>query len=774
MSNEDLAHLSREERAARQRVNREAQGPQPDIGDINAHLYALFPPERTQAYPDSWFEISFGLSMSENFSVFDLQKAATFAEQKSKQQYNIYVGPALRHGARPTGTGRSNRSHTLTAFYVWADFDKGGDDERIAAVLTRHNLKPAMVITTGTVPHLRRHLYFRLKAPASPEQIEAANVALIKLLGSDKNVKDPSRLMRLAGAISRPSRDKRSRGYITEIATFHEVQDAATYDVEDIIRLAPTAKTKSNGKDHSGAHYHSAGASHDVQKVASALSAIKNDLDRDAYLKIGYAVYAAIGEDGCDLFKAWARQWSGFDNDAEANLERDWESFKDVRDINPETLWFFASQRGWRWKDERRGEWFQTNGSAPEAPHPLIRPLPPADPFPVDALGPILGPAAMAIHDLIQAPLAICGQSVLAAAALCVQGYSNIDLPKQPGRPISSFFVSVAASGERKTAVDGEALRPIRKRVKELREDYEAQLPQFKDAMTAWEKARDEAKKQGNGNYATIAAALTAVGPEPLKPLLPWLTCSEPTFEGLYKLLSEGQPSIGIFSDEGGAFIGGHGMNDEAIKRTATGLSNLWNATDVTRTRGGDGATSLSGRRLSVHLMAQPDIAAEMLSNPVLLDQGFLSRFLVTAPESGAGSREWREADPSSEPTIRRYEEALLRILRRPLPLVAGKRNELEPPALQLTSEARALWVGFYNWSNTGSKAGGELVPVLSLANKIPEHAGRLAAVLTLVQDIEAREIGEEEMAAGITLAQHTSPKRCGCSRWVKPTVTYW
>ena len=47
-----------------------------------------------------------------------------------------------------------------------------------------------------------------------------------------------------------------------------------------------------------------------------------------------------------------------------------------------------------------------------EPPRPLTRPMPPADAFPVDALGDVLGAAARAIHDRVQAPLAICSQSV--------------------------------------------------------------------------------------------------------------------------------------------------------------------------------------------------------------------------------------------------------------------------------------------------------------------------------------------------------------------------
>src|ERR1700704_1180146 len=101
---------------------------------------------------------------------------------------------------------------------------------------------------------------------------------------------------------------------------------------------------------------------------------------------------------------------------------------------------------------------------SPDGPRPLMRELPPADPFPVDALGDVLAPAARAIQDRVQAPLAICGQSVLAAATLAVQGHTDIELPTGQKRPLTNYYLTIAATGERKTAVDTEALWPVRRR----------------------------------------------------------------------------------------------------------------------------------------------------------------------------------------------------------------------------------------------------------------------------------------------------------------------
>src|ERR1700730_13901592 len=148
-------------------------------------------------------------------------------------------------------------------------------------------------------------------------------------------------------------------------------------------------------------------------------------------------------------------------------------------------------------------------------------------------------------------------------------------------------------------------------------------------------RGRRREMTRGKGNRATIKAALDALGPAPAAPLEPVMTCPEPTFEGLCKLFAVGQPSLGIFATEGGQFVGGHGMSDDAKLRTAAGLSKLWDDGETRRVRSGDGATrrvrpeadavTVPGRRLAVHLMAQPDAAGIMLNDRLLADQGLLS-----------------------------------------------------------------------------------------------------------------------------------------------------
>jgi hypothetical protein len=391
----------------------------------------------------------------------------------------------------------------------------------------------------------------------------------------------------------------------------------------------------------------------------------------------------------------------------------------------------------------------------PEPPRPLMRELPPADPFPVDALGDVLVPAGRAINDRVQAPLAICGQSVLAAATLAVQGHTDIELPTGQKRPLTNYYLTIAATGERKTAVDTEALWPVRRREAALRDAHVAEQHDYENSRLAWDKARDAAIKKAKGDRMRIKSALDALGHPPAPPLEPLLTCPEPTYEGICKLLAVGQPSLCIFSAEGGQFIGGHGMSDEAKLRTAAGLSAAWDGEPIKRVRSGDGITVLPGRRLAMHLMAQPDVAGVMLNDRLLADQGILSRMLTTAPDAASGTRIWREPSPESDAAMKRYGARLLDVLDLPLPLDLGTQNTLAPRTCPLSDAARRLWIAFYNHVESRVASGGELERVRGLANKLPEHAARIAAVLEMVRDIHASEVTAAAMEAGIELAQH-------------------
>ncbi len=72
-----------------------------------------------------------------------------------------------------------------------------------------------------------------------------------------------------------------------------------------------------------------------------------------------------------------------------------------------------------------------------------------------------------------------------------------------------------------------------------------------------------------------------------------------------------------------------------------------------------------------------------------------------------------------------------------------------------MSSEARTGWIAFADHVERQIGPGGDLEPIKGLANKLPEHAARLAAVLALVKDLTVPAITGDHLAAGIRFAEH-------------------
>jgi hypothetical protein len=122
---------------------------------------------------------------------------------------------------------------------------------------------------------------------------------------------------------------------------------------------------------------------------------------------------------------------------------------------------------------------YAINGKAQDSqPIPLVRPVAAPAPYPIDALGPILAPAAKAIAQLVQVPEALAGNSVLAASALAAQAHANVHTLGGP-RPLSLYVLTIAESGERKSTADTIACAPIRNRVATLQKQYNEALRDY-------------------------------------------------------------------------------------------------------------------------------------------------------------------------------------------------------------------------------------------------------------------------------------------------------
>ncbi len=182
-------------------------------------------------------------------------------------------------------------------------------------------------------------------------------------------------------------------------------------------------------------------------------------------------------------------------------------------------------------------------------PEPLRATLPPSEPYPVEQLGNVLGGAAQALHETVKAPLALCCQSVLAASAFAAQSHFDVLLPWGDRKPLSLFLLTVADSGERKSAIDDVVLGAAKAQEKIEMASYLIEFDRYKAELMKWKAASEAANKktskprsQAGADYAQNEAH--EIGPEPKAPIMPLRFVTDPTVEGLYKLLVTAQPSV--------------------------------------------------------------------------------------------------------------------------------------------------------------------------------------------------------------------------------------
>ncbi len=389
-----------------------------------------------------------------------------------------------------------------------------------------------------------------------------------------------------------------------------------------------------------------------------------------------------------------------------------------------------------------------------QLPLPLKRPLfrtgsPPRE-FPMAALR-ALRPAADAIQQRTQAPAAICAQSVLAAAFLVIQAHHDVVLPQIGQRPLVGLFVSVAESGERKSSVDRIALNAVHLMEEEWLEQAHRDMPRYLDECEAWGAARKKITKAARGDRKTIADGLHNLGPKPVPPPDAMVLIADPTAEALVLHLQRARPWGGLFTAEGGLLIGGRAFSDEVIMHTGALINELWDGSVLRRVRVGTGISHLPGRRCTMHLMMQGNVASRLMNDSTLNGIGTIARLMLVAPATTVGTRFWREPPPDAAEHLLDYDARLTAFLRRK-PRYAA--DGLDPLPIGLTADATARLIAFHDEVERAIGPEGDYVTMTGFAAKLPEHAGRLAAVLTLYECPDASEVSDCAMEAGITLAR--------------------
>ncbi len=384
---------------------------------------------------------------------------------------------------------------------------------------------------------------------------------------------------------------------------------------------------------------------------------------------------------------------------------------------------------------------------------PLHRQLDAPMPYPTSALGDIFGDAAMRIHEVTGAESAIAGQSVMSAIFVAVQAHANLIIDGRTS-PISNYFATLASSGDRKSGADRAALAKHKEHQMHLMSEHDERLSRFNNSHELYDTARQKIINDKSKNLGAQQAAIVELGDEPIAPRSPVFLIDDTTGEGITRSFEEGSPSAGWYSEEGGKSIGGYSLKAENKLRMGALLSGTWDGEPISCYRGGSGGRLLYNRRLSMHLLLQPGVALDFLNDSTLIDQGLFSRMLVSYPRLRP-VHDYVAVDLSKDSIMQTYYQRINTILLQEPRLHSNPRMGLDLRNVHFSRAAYKSWVLFHNDTERWRQPDGKYGRIFWLTAKSAEHVGRIAAALTLAENICATEIGANHLESAIAIMTH-------------------
>jgi len=204
---------------------------QPDTDAMRRHVLGLFGVARTGLVELAWINPASRGSGARTFDLDAIEELVDQAVEWNLDGRNIYLGATLKH-PDTAPFGRTSDTDACAAWAFVLDLDEPGAVERAEKVNPR--FVPTFKVTTGTVPHVRQHWWWRVEDPIGDMvAFRAQQQAIAAAYGGDPSVCNPGRIMRLAGSIAWPTKP----GRVAQLVTMTE--GGPVYSADQIARAVP-------------------------------------------------------------------------------------------------------------------------------------------------------------------------------------------------------------------------------------------------------------------------------------------------------------------------------------------------------------------------------------------------------------------------------------------------------------------------------------------------------------------------------------------------------
>ena len=357
----------------------------------------------------------------------------------------------------------------------------------------------------------------------------------------------------------------------------------------------------------------------------------------------------------------------------------------------------------------------------------------------------------------IQSPGALIISSMLSTISLACQDQGLVKHPSGQKSPISLYFITIAESGERKTATDVRLMESIRKFQERLDEQYSQKKSVYIFENEIWEKRKKSIDKALNkeisknfnpedlsfGNLISQARALLKSKPQAPHGIK--LRIENTTPAAFVRFFEKNHPSTSIISDEGLAALTSFATSNIG------NLNNAWNGRSIHVERISSESFSVKEPRLTIHLMFQPGVFKSVIENDrnIWHESGFLARALFSFPKSNIGIRTYSTASlsPVFEHGMSEFNRRISQILEDSYLKKGNARKEF-----YFSSTSKGMWSRYAEFVEQEMGEGGSLEEIKSFASKILENIARIAALLHCLELNEKEEIGGDNMLRALEI----------------------
>lgn len=308
--------------------------------------------------------------------------------------------------------------------------------------------------------------------------------------------------------------------------------------------------------------------------------------------------------------------------------------------------------------------------------------------FPTESLAPPLNEWVINVSESTETPVDMAAVCALAVLSCAVQGKYIISPKSGYNEPLNLYFLIIANSGERKSAIVRLMTQPIYQYERKENERRCMQAEANRVKLNSLKKQIDVLERDGNlEEAAKVRYQCRSLEGNQTKPLR--LIADDITPEAMTSLLSINNGVLSIITTEGGLFdtLAGRYSNTISIDTVLKAYS----GDPIRVDRKGREGEVINNPALTMLLSAQDNVLAEMMKNEAFKSRGLTARILYSRPKSKMGRRNYDTPEINTDLEIS-YKQLITKLLENPYP-----PNGILP-SIQLSPSAKEAVKHFHDW----------------------------------------------------------------------------